>query len=207
MEPKALMKALRHLKKDVRLKELIERFPKPEFGREGTVFEALCRAIVYQQLSGKAAATIYGRFENLFPKRLPTPKLLLRKKPEQLRAVGLSTQKSNYLYDLARKFDEGFITPEKFPEMSDEEIREHLVAVKGIGVWTADMFLMFTLCRPNVLPTLDLGIRKGFQKCFKLRTLPDDKKMRKLAKGWDPYSTVASWYMWRLADEGNKNRP
>jgi DNA-3-methyladenine glycosylase II len=90
--------------------------------------------------------------------------------------------------------------------MTDEEIRVHLVAVKGIGVWTADMFLIFTLGRPNVLPTLDLGVRKGFQKLFKLRTLPDDKKMQKLAKGWHPYCSIASWYLWRLADEGNKSR-
>ncbi len=201
------MSALRHLRTDERMAALIARFPKPVLGREGTAFEALCRSIIYQQLSGKAAGTIYGRFLKLFPKDVPTPKLLLRKTSEQLRAVGLSNQKTNYLYDLARKFDEGFITPEKFPEMTDEEIREHLVAVKGIGVWTADMFLMFTLCRPNVLPTLDLGIKKGFQKCFKLRALPDEKKMQKLAKDWHPYCTIASWYLWRLADEGNANRP
>jgi DNA-3-methyladenine glycosylase II len=91
--------------------------------------------------------------------------------------------------------------------MSDEEIREHLIAVKGIGVWTADMFLMFTLGRPDVLPTLDLGIKKGFQKLFKLRTMPDHDKMNKLAKTWAPYRTLASWYLWRLADEGNNNRP
>ncbi len=206
MDSKALLAGLKHLKKDPQMAELIARFPRPELGREGTVFQALCRAIVYQQLSGKAAGTIYGRFEKLFPKNMPTPKLLLRKKVEQLRAVGLSGQKTNYLYDLSRKFDEGFITPEKFPEMSDEEIREHLVAVKGIGVWTADMFLMFTLCRLNVLPTLDLGIKKGFQRCFNLRGLPDDKKMQKLAKAWHPYCTLASWYLWRLADEGNSSR-
>lgn len=207
MDPHTLRKGLRHLKKDMGLAALIARFPKPELGREGTAFEALCRAIVYQQLSGKAAATIYGRFAALFPQKEPTPKLLLKKKRETLRACGLSNQKTDYLYDLARKFADGFITPEKFPGMTDEEIREHLVAVKGIGVWTADMFLMFTLCRPNVLPTLDLGIKKGFQKHFKMRSLPSDKKMQKLAKGWHPYCTLASWYMWRLADEGNKNRP
>lgn len=207
MDPKVLTKALKHLRKDEKLASVIARFPKPDMGRGGDAFEALCRAIVYQQLSGKAAATIYGRFKKLFPKDHPTPKLLLRKKPEQLRAVGLSTQKSNYLYDLARKFDEGFITPEKFPQMSDEEIREHLVAVKGIGVWTADMFLMFTLGRCDVLPTLDLGIKKGFMRHFGLRAMPDHKKMEKLAKDWHPYCSIASWYLWRLADEGNPNRP
>ena len=131
----------------------------------------------------------------------------MKRERESLRAAGLSNQKTDYLYDLSRKFDEGFITPEKFPQMTDEEIREHLVAVKGIGVWTADMFLMFTLGRPNVLPTLDLGIKKGFQKLYGLKALPDDKKMQKLAKGWHPYCTIASWYLWRLADENNPNRP
>lgn len=207
MDAKMLAEGLRHLKKDKQLAALMARCPKPELGREWGAFEALCRSIIYQQLSGKAAGTIYARYVALFPKHVPTPKLLLKKKREQLRAVGLSNQKTDYLYDLARKFDDGFITPEKFPDMTDEEIREHLVAVKGIGVWTADMFLMFTLARPNVLPTLDLGIRKGFQKLYKLRTLPDDTKMQKLAKDWHPYCTLASWYLWRLADEGNKNRP
>ncbi len=206
MDPKTLSAGLKHLKGDEKLCAVILRHPDPEIGREGTVFEALCRAIVYQQLSGKAAATIYGRFALLFPKKVPTPKLLLKRERESLRAAGLSNQKTDYLYDLSRKFDEGFITPEKFPDMTDEEIREHLVAVKGIGVWTADMFLMFTLGRPNVLPTLDLGIKKGFQKLYGLKSLPDDKKMQKLAKSWHPYCTIASWYLWRLADEGNKSR-
>ncbi len=206
MDPKILAKALTHLKKDPLMCDMVKRFPKPTIGREGSVFEALCRAIVYQQLSGKAAGTIHMRFLKLFPKNVPTPKLLLKRHRDTLREAGLSNQKTNYLYDLAQKFDEGFITPEKFSEMSDEEIREHLVAVKGIGVWTADMFLMSTLGRPNVLPTLDLGIKKGFQKLFKLRALPDDIKMQKLAKNWHPYCTVASWYLWRLADEGNPNR-
>jgi DNA-3-methyladenine glycosylase II len=206
MDPEILKKGLRHLKKDPKLAALMAKHPKPELGREGTAFTALCRAIVYQQLSGKAAATIYGRFETLFPKKIPTPKLLLKKQREQLRAAGLSNQKTDYLYDLARKFDEGFITPEKFPEMSDEEIREHLIAVKGIGVWTADMFLMFTLCRPNVLPTLDLGIKKGFKMHFNMRELPTEEKMQKLAKNWHPYCTLASWYLWRLADTVNPHR-
>jgi len=207
MDEQILKKGLRQLKQDPKFKEVIERFPKPDIGREGGAFEALCRAIVYQQLSGKAAGTIHDRFLRLFPKNVPTPKLLLRKTREQLRACGLSNQKTDYLYDLARKFSDGFITPEKFPAMSDEEIREHLVAVKGIGVWTADMFLIFTLGRCDVLPTLDLGIKKGFMRHFNLRAMPDHKKMEKLAEGWHPYCSIASWYLWRLADEGNKNRP
>lgn len=207
MDEKILNTAVKHLQKDERFSAVIARFEKPDIGRDGDTFEALCRSIIYQQLSGKAASTIHGRFLLLFPKKKPTPKLLLKHEREVLRNAGLSNQKTDYLYDLSRKFSEGFITPEKFPEMTDEEIREHLVAVKGIGIWTADMFLMFTLGRPDVLPTLDLGIKKGFQKLFKLKDLPDEKKMQKLAKNWHPYCTIASWYLWRLADEGNNSRP
>lgn len=207
MPPEILKKALAHLKKDTRLRELIEKYPKPEIGRGGSVFEALCRAIIFQQLSGKAARTIHERFLKLFPKNTPTPHLVLKRHRDSLREAGLSNQKTDYLYDLARHFAEGLIEPTQFGELSDEEIRRELVAVKGIGIWTADMFLMFTLGRPNVLPTLDLGIKKGFQRLFKLRSLPDEKKMQKLAQDWHPYCTVAAWYLWRLADEGNPNRP
>ncbi len=207
MDDATLAKAIRFLKKDERLAAVIPRLAKPVIGKGGDTFEALCRSIIYQQLSGKAAATIHERFLLLFPKKKPTPKVLLKHEREVLRNAGLSNQKTDYLYDLSRKFSEGFITPEKFPEMTDEEIRDHLVAVKGIGVWTADMFLIFTLGRPDVLPTLDLGIKKGFQKLFKLKDLPDAAKMEKLAQGWHPYRTIASCYLWRLADEGNTNRP
>lgn len=206
MDDKALAKALLHLKKDSHLSAVIPRLAKPEIGKGGDTFEALCRSIIFQQLSGKAAGTIHGRFLLLFPKKKPTPKLLLQHAREALRNAGLSNQKTDYLYDLSRKYMEGFLTPEKFGDMTDEEIREQLVAVKGIGVWTADMFLIFTLGRPDVLPTLDLGIKKGFQKLFKLKELPDAVKMEKLAKDWRPYRTIASCYLWRLADEGNPNR-
>lgn len=208
MTPKTLDAALTHLKKDARLKAVIAKHPKPtDIGARTDVYIALTRAIIYQQLSGKAAATIYGRYAALFKAGKPDCKEFFTKKPEVLRAAGLSSQKLTYLYDLSEKFRAGFITPKKFPGMSDQEIREHLVAVKGIGVWTADMFLMFTLGRPDVLPTLDLGIKKGFQKLFNLKAMPDRDKMEKLAKDWAPYRTVASWYLWRLADEGNINRP
>lgn len=207
MTPKVLTAAKKHLVTDPRLAEVISRHPKPEIGKRGDVYVALTRSIIYQQLSGKAAGTIYGRYSSQFKRGVPEPKQFFRKKRETLMKAGLSNQKMNYLYDLTCKFRDGFITPEKFPNMSDEEIREHLVAVKGIGVWTADMFLIFTLGRPDVLPTLDLGIKKGFQKLFNLRTLPDHAKMEKLARPWQPYRSVASWYLWRLADEGNPNRP
>lgn len=208
MQPAAIQNALTQLRKDARLKAVIARYPTPDdLGVRTDVYVALTRAIIYQQLSGKAAATIYGRYAALFTGGTPDCNAFFKKKPETLRAAGLSGQKLRYLTDLSEKFQAGFIRPEKFPSMSDQEIREHLVAIKGIGVWTADMFLMFTLGRPDVLPTLDLGIKKGFQKLYNLRQLPDAEKMEKLAKHWAPYRTVASWYLWRLADEGNANRP
>lgn len=208
MSPKLIDTALRHLKKDERLRTIIDRHPKPDdIGVRDDVYIALTRAIIYQQLSGKAAATIYRRYSEVFKGGKPDCREFSKKKPEALRAAGLSGQKLTYLTDLSEKFREGFIKPEKFPSMSDQEVREHLVAVKGIGVWTADMFLMFTLGRPDVLPTLDLGIRRGFQLLFKMKAMPDHDKMQKLASPWAPYRTVASWYLWRLADEKNNNFP
>ena len=168
----------------------------------GGAFQSLAEAIVYQQLSGKAAGTILKRFVALFPdKKFPAPEDMLKVKTEKLRSAGLSGQKSAYLKDLAAKFTDGTINPELFPKMSDAEIIEHVVRVKGIGEWTAQMFLMFTLNRPDVLPTGDLGIQKGFQKLFALRSRPSPKQMEKLASGWQGHRTVACMYLWRLQDE------
>ena len=199
-------KALKHLARDAHLKALIKKYPPPAYRRRRNVFEALAKAIVYQQLSGKAAATIYGRFAAACT-AAPTPQVVSRITVAKLRACGLSGQKASYLKDLAAKFLDGTIEPKKFNNMSDEEIRNHVVAVKGIGPWTADMFLMFTLNRPDVLPTGDLGIQKGFQKLYSLKRLPTPEAMERLAASWRPYRTYASWYLWRLADDGNPSRP
>jgi len=165
-------------------------------------FQSLCESIIFQQLSGKAAGTILARFVALFPKKkFPTPEDVLKIKTEKLRSAGLSGQKSAYLKDLAEKFKDGTIDPKLFPKMSDAEIIEHVMAVKGIGEWTAQMFLMFTLARPDVLPTGDLGIQKGFQKLFALRNRPSPKQMEKLASGWAGHRTVACMYLWSLQDE------
>ncbi len=202
MNPVILTSALKHLRKDVNLSSAIKRNPKPDFKPARNVYEALVRSIVYQQLSGKAAATILRRFLELFPGTgYPKPEVVLKTNIVKMRGAGLSGQKTEYIKDLSSKFLDGTIEPKKFKKMSDEEIREHLIAVKGIGRWSADMFLMFALNRPDVLPTGDLGIRKGFQKLYKLKSLPDVKKMEYLAESWRPYRTVASWYLWRIADE------
>lgn len=204
MKPEVLDAAIRHLRKDPVLKEYISPRSRPPFKRPKKAFESLLHSIIYQQLSGKAAATILRRFLELFPSTsFPTPQQVLQLTDAEFKSAGVSGQKMSYIRDLAHRFLDGTIEPKKFPKMSDEEIRQDLVVVKGIGTWTADMFLMFTLYRPNVLPTGDLGIQKGFQKVFKMKTLPDAKKMEKLAQKWEPYRTVACWYLWRAVDGEN----
>jgi len=202
-----LKKAARHLQKDERLAPFIKKFPHPVFerktsnGKAADPFYALTESIVYQQLSGKAASTIYGRFLTLFRAKRPTPKALLALPDTDIRNTGISTQKLSYLKDLALKFEDKTINEKGLEVWSDDEIREHLIAVKGIGKWTAEMFLMFYLHRADVLPTGDLGIQKGFKRLFNMRDLPSPEKMEKLAKNWSPYRTVASRYLWMIADE------
>ena len=198
MSPAQLTKALTHLKRDARMAALIKKHPKPTFERGRDPFQSLCRAIVGQQLSVKAAATIHSRFVKLYKK--VTPQAVAKTTQAKFRSVGVSNQKATYLHDLAVKFMDGTVDPKHFHITTDEAIREHLIAVKGIGRWTADMFLMFTLHRPDVLPTGDLGIQKGVQKLFKLKSLPTPERMEKLAEQWRPYRTVACRYLWDSLD-------
>lgn len=199
-------KALAHLSRDVRMKKVIRRSPVPSLGGREDAFFSLARAIVYQQLSGKAAGTIFGRFLELFPKKKLSPKALLRLPEARLRGAGVSGQKISYLRDLAAKFLDGTVSPPRFHTMEDEDIRTHLIAVKGVGRWTADMFLIFTLGRPDVFPTGDLGIRNGFKMFFGLQRHPSVEKMERLAEAWRPYRSFASWYLWRVADEQKEKR-
>ncbi len=166
-----------------------------------TAFESLAQSIIHQQISSAAARSVVAKFLALWPgKKFPTPDDVLKIKTEKLRSAGVSSQKAAYLKDLAAKFKDGTINPKLFPKMSDVEIIEHVVAVKGIGEWTAQMFLMFTLGRPDVLPTGDLGIQKAMQKIFNLRAKPSPEKMQKLAKVWAGHRTVACLYLWRTLD-------
>lgn len=193
----------KYLSKDKHLGPFIKKHGPITFRRPHAkdAFQSLAEAIIYQQLSGKAAATILARFVALFPKKkFPAPADVLKIKTEKLRAAGLSGQKASYLKDLAEKFADGTIDPKRFHAMSDQEIIEHVVAVKGIGEWTAQMFLMFTLGRPDILPTGDLGIQKAMQKLFSLRSKPSPERMVRLAKGWEGHRTVASFYLWRTLD-------
>jgi len=195
-----MRKAVNHLKKsDPVLRAIIERVGpcRMEFGVPD--FCSVAEAIVYQQLNGKAAVTIFNRFAALAGDPL-TPEGILKLSDEQLRSVGLSKQKSAYLKDLAKKTADGLLNFVRLPEMTDDEVIEHLTQVKGVGVWTAHMFLMFSLRRPNVLPTGDYGVQVAIKKHYKKRKLPKPKDMEKIAKSWEPYRSVACWYMWRSLD-------
>ena len=185
-------------------------------------FASLCRAIVFQQLAGKAAATIHHRFVDLFRTArqrkaaaasgppdsrwalpldvTPDPRRLLKLPEETLRGAGLSRQKVAYLRDLAVHFTSGDLSEARLHEWDDETIVEHLVRVKGIGRWSAEMFLISHLGRPDVLPVIDLGINKAIQRHYRLRKLPTPAQVRKIGAPWRPWATVACWYLWRSLD-------
>jgi DNA-3-methyladenine glycosylase II len=195
-----MRKAINHLKKcDPVLRAIMERVGpfRMEYGEPQ--FSSLAEAIVYQQLNGKAAATIFKRFAAVAGNPL-TPEGILKLSDEQLRAVGLSKQKSAYLKDLAQKTAAGVLDFSKLPELPDEGVIEHLTQVKGIGVWTAHMFLIFSLRRLNVLPTGDYGVQMALKRHYRKRKLPKPKDMEKIARAWEPYRSVACWYMWRSLD-------
>ena len=195
-----MRKAVNHLKKcDPVLCAIIERVGPFRMEYGPAEFHSLAESILYQQLNGKAAATIFNRFTALAGDPV-TPEGILKLTDEQLRSVGLSKQKSAYLKDLAAKTVAGLLDFSKLPEMSDEEVIQHLTQVKGIGVWTAHMFLMFSLRRPNVLPTGDYGVQMAVKKHYRKRKLPKPKDMERIARAWEPYRSVACWYMWRSLD-------
>ncbi|MCG8434772.1 MAG: DNA-3-methyladenine glycosylase 2 family protein [Gammaproteobacteria bacterium] len=166
-------------------------------------FETLLRAIVYQQLSGKAAATIHQRVLALFPGAShPEPAQLLRKRPATLRRAGLSNNKMLAIRDLATKILDGTVpSAVELKKMADEDIIKELTKVRGIGRWTAQMLLIFQLGRPDVLPADDLGIRKGYMRAYGKRKLPDQSKLEIAGRRWRPYRSIASWYLWRAADQ------
>jgi len=195
-----MRKAILHLKKvDPILGGIIERVGPYRINYDEPAFASLAEAIVYQQLHGKAAATIFKRLTDLAGLPL-TPGGVLKLSEEQMRAVGLSKQKLSYLRDLAAKTQDGELDFLKLPDLPDEEVIKHLTQVKGIGVWTAHMFLMFSLRRTDVLPTGDLGIQMAVKKHYRKRKLPKPKDMEKIAKCWSPYRSVACWYLWRSLD-------
>ncbi|MHB1298381.1 MAG: DNA-3-methyladenine glycosylase family protein [Gemmatimonadaceae bacterium] len=168
--------------------------------RRGTHFDAIARSIVYQQLSGKAAATIHGRVLDLYGGRHPTPRELVATPIPKLRAAGLSGRKTEYLQDLARHAIDGSVPFDQLHELDDAEVIEALTRIRGIGEWTAQMFLMFRLGRPDVLPVLDLGVQKAIQLIYRLRKIPSPERVATIGARWAPYRTIASWYLWRRVD-------
>lgn len=188
--------AIRHLKaSDPILCQIIQRvgpyaitYSKPEFA-------TLVRSIVYQQLSGKAAATICNRLLQAAGRLTPSSILTLTE--EELRAVGLSNQKMKYIRDLAEKTHQRVIRFRQLDGLPDEGVIEHLICVKGVGVWTAHMFLIFALQRPDILPVGDLGIQSAIKRAYGLDALPKPIEVLEIAKPWRPYASVASWYLWR----------
>jgi DNA-3-methyladenine glycosylase II len=195
-----MRKAINHLKKsDPVLAAIMERVGpcRMQFGEPN--FHSLAEAILYQQLNGKAAETIFNRFTDLAGNPL-TPEGILKLTDAQMRGVGLSKQKTAYLRDLSEKTKAGLLEFERLPELSEHEVIERLTQVKGIGVWTAHMFLMFTLRRPDILPTGDYGVQAAIKKHYRKRKWPKPAVMEKIAKPWAPYRSIACWYLWKSLD-------
>jgi DNA-3-methyladenine glycosylase II len=196
-----MRKAILHLKKsDPVLASVIERVGPYRIEYRDPSFETLVRSIVYQQLSGKVAAVILDRLIGLLPGRRVTPKAVLKLTLEQMRAAGLSAQKAAYIRDLAEHTKSRRVNFASIVDLPDDRVIEHLTKVKGIGVWTAHMFLIFALRRPDILPTGDLGVRMAIQKAYELEELPKPKQIEELAATWRPYCSVATWYLWRSLD-------
>ncbi len=195
-----ISKAIAHLQAaDPEMGALIARIDQrpPPANTDGSHFDAIVRAIVYQQLSGRVAETIHRRVTDMFDGKPPTPQQLDSADQDRLRAAGLSRQKSAYLKDLASKCLSGELLVEKLNELDDESVIEQLTQVKGVGKWTAQMFLLFRLGRPDILSELDLGMRKAIQRLYNLPESPSYEQVIEIGKKWAPYRSVASWYLWR----------
>ena len=192
-----MQKAIHHLRRsDPVLAGIIDRVGDYRIEFRDPNFETLVKSIVYQQLSGRVANVIFGRLARAAGGKI-TPENILKLRPARMRAVGLSGQKTEYIRDLARHTRDGRVRFEELPELPDEEVMARLTAVKGIGVWTAHMFLIFALRRHDVLPTGDLGIRNAIRKAYGLEALPLPGEIESMAERWRPFCTVASWYLWR----------
>jgi len=193
-----MQKAIHHLRRsDPVLAGIIDRVGDYRIEFRDPDFETLVKSIVYQQLSGRVANVIFGRLARAAGGKI-TPENILKLRPARMRAVGLSGQKTEYIRDLARHTRDGRVRFEELPELPDEEVMARLTAVKGIGVWTAHMFLIFALRRHDVLPTGDLGIRKGYGLAWGIPT-PTPKQLDLLGEPYRPYRTVVAWYCWRAA--------
>jgi len=204
VDPKLARRARAHLRRvDPTIAKVMQTVGpfRPTNRSGGSHMHALIRAIVFQQLSGKAATTIHNRFLDLYPNREPSATDILATTDTQLRSVGLSRQKIGYLRDLATKVQSNALPLDHVETLADADLIAHLVQVKGIGKWTAQMFLMFKLGRPDVLPDLDLGIQNAIKRAYRKRKVTPKDVLRIGAK-WTPYSSIACWYLWRSLDNG-----
>ena len=198
-----MKKALAYLTQaDPVLARVITRVGAMKMPRTPATFHFVVRSIAFQQLHRNAARTIFERLVTAAGNGAAlTPEAILKLTPQRMRKCGLSRQKLEYIRDLARRTRDGEIDFAKLPRMSDAEVIEHLTRVKGIGVWSAQMFLLFTLRRPDVLPTTDFGIQNAIRRAYGKRKLPKPKHVEKLGRAWHPYCSVASWYLWRSLDK------
>ncbi len=197
-KPASHAAARRHLANaDPGMRRIIARVGPCLLKRYPRYFVTLCDSIVSQQLSSRVAEVIFKRFEALYSHGRPTPQRVASTPVPRLRTAGLSGQKARYLKELAKGFTSGKIRPHRFARQSNEEIIETLTAIHGIGRWTAEMFLMFSLNRLDVLPVDDLGIKKAIRQAYGLRVLPKPATIRRIGRPWHPYATIASWYLWR----------
>ena len=193
---------IQFLKKDKKMQVLIKKFDRPDFKIGQDFFQSLLRSIIFQQLSGKAAQTIYERFINIIPVTSDLcPYEVLKLNKYDMRNAGLSIQKINYIRNLANYFKNNSLNKNDLERMTDQEISRELIQIKGIGQWTVDMFLMFTLNRSDILPYGDLGIQKGIRELLNTKILPSKKEMENYSKKWRPYRTIACWYLWRMTDD------
>ncbi len=200
---KNFYKGIEFLKKDSDIGTLIKEIEIPHFPKEKNYFRSLIKFVIYQQLSIKSARKIYDRLISLFNKKIVNPKNFKSFSMIQLQKIGISKSKIHYMNEIADRFIENDSFLNNVEELSNKEIINQLTEIKGIGPWTSEMFLMFTLQRLDIFSIKDLGIKKGIQKLFKLDNIPTDEFMIKKSKKWSPYRTIACLYLWKLIDENN----
>ena len=187
---------------DQKMRILIKKYEKPSFNLGHDYFQSLLKSIIYQQLSGNSAKAIYERFVTLIPKKYNlSPREVLKIDKIKMRESGLSFNKIDYIINLAGYFLENNFQNKSVSLMTENEISRELTQIKGIGQWTVDMFLIFTLNRADILPYSDLGIKKGFKKIFNKKDLPTKKEMEIYSKKWRPHRTIACWYLWQAAND------
>jgi DNA-3-methyladenine glycosylase II len=201
-EKQVWTQGMKHLKKnDLTLAKIIDRLGPYEFRLDADHYEALVGSIIFQQLAGAAARAILNRFKEIYNGKIPRPRQYLDTEEKRLRASGLSPQKIRYIRDLSERIENGALNLEKLSYLPSDEVVKKLDEVRGIGRWTAEMFLIFVLGRTDVLPVDDLGLRKAAQKTYRLRKLPTKEKFEQLSKKWHPYCSIATLYLWRSQEK------